>query len=148
MKLELRFLNGLILLLPLLAWNMALGPRLTLEAITSDAHSPKWLLMAETITRIIVFSLPLFLPLEFKSAWNKAGLAVYIIGTLVYFASWLPLMLAPSSAWSHSTIGLLAPRLTPLISFVGIALLCNAWPYALLAAVFIFLHTWHGIQNL
>lgn len=40
MKLELRFLNGLLLLLPLLAWNLALGPRLTLEAITSDAHSP------------------------------------------------------------------------------------------------------------
>jgi len=148
MKLELRLLNGILLLLPLLAWNLVLGPRLANEKITSDAHSPQWLLMAENITRIIVFALPLFLPLEFQGAWNKTGLAVYIIGTLIYFASWLPLMLAPNSDWSQSTAGLLAPRLTPFLSFLGISLVCNAWPYALISAVFIFLHTWHGIQNL
>jgi len=83
-----------------------------------------------------------------KNAWNKVGLAVYVFGTLVYFASWLPLLLAPASAWSQSATGLLAPRLTPIISFVGIALVCYAWPYGVLSVVFIFFHTWHGIQNL
>lgn len=148
MKLELRLLNGFWLLLPLLAWNLALGSRLTLEAVISDAHSPKWLLMAENITRILVFALPLLLPLKFKSAWNKTGLAVYVLGTLIYFASWLLLLLAPASVWSQSAAGLLAPRLTPFIPFLGIAMVCNAWPYGVISAVFIFFHTWHGIQNL
>ena len=148
MKLELRLLNGFLLLLPLLAWNLALGPRLALEAIISDAHSPKWLLMAENVSRILVFALPLLLPLDFKGDWNKAGLAVYGLGTLVYFASWLPLLLAPASAWSLSAAGLLAPRVTPFIPFVGIALVCNAWPYGVISAVFTLFHTWHGIQNL
>jgi hypothetical protein len=148
MKLELRLLNGFLLLLPLLAWNLVLGSRLTLEAIISDAHSPKWLLMAENVTRILVFALPLLLPIQMKDAWNKAGLAVYSLGILIYFGSWLPLLLAPDSAWSQSAAGLLAPRLTPFIAFVGIALVCNAWLYGVISAVFIFFHTWHGIQDL
>ena len=148
MKLELRLLNGFLLLLPLLAWNLALGSRLTQEAITSDAHSPQWLLVAESIARILVFVFPLLLPIQVKDAWSKAGLAVYCLGTLIYFGSWLPLLMAPDSAWSQSAAGLLAPRLTPFLSFLGIALVCNAWPYGVISAVFIFLHTWHGIQNL
>jgi hypothetical protein len=148
MKLEFRLLNGFLLIIPLLAWNLILGSRVTQEAITSDAHSPKWLLIAENLARILIFAIPLLLSLQMKNVWNKAGLMVYILGTLVYFTSWLPLLLAPASAWSHSAAGLLAPRLTPFLSFLGIALVCNAWPYGVISAVFILLHTWHGIQNL
>lgn len=57
-------------------------------------------------------------------------------------------MLAPSSAWSNSAIGLLAPRLTPLLPFLGIALIGHAWPYSVVSLAFIVFHTWHGIQNL
>jgi hypothetical protein len=148
MKLELRLLNGFLLILPLLAWNLALGSHLTQEAINSNAHSPGWLLVAENITRVLIFIFPLLLPIQLKDAWSKSGLVVYCIGTLIYFASWSPLLLAPESAWSQSTAGLLAPRVTPFLSFLGIALVCNAWPYAVISAVFIFIHTWHGIQNL
>ena len=148
MKLELRLLDCLWLILPLLAWNVILGPHIIQEAITSDAHSPKWLLTSENVVRILVFALPLFIPLQITEIWGKAGLTVYIIGTLVYFASWLPLLLAPTSAWSTSPAGLLAPRLTPYFSFLGIALIGQSWPYGLVSMVFIFLHTWHGIQNI
>ena len=148
MRLELRLLNCIWLILPLLAWNLVLGPRITQEAITSDAHSPKWLLIVESVVRILVFALPLLIPLQVKDIWSKAGLVVYIAGTLVYFASWMPLVLAPASAWSTSPAGLLAPRLTPILSFLGIALIGGSWPYGLVATVFIFFHTWHGIQNL
>jgi hypothetical protein len=61
---------------------------------------------------------------------------------------WLPLILAPDSTWSQSVIRLLAPRLTPFLSFLGIALMGHSSFYGVLSAVFIFLHTWHGIQNL
>ena len=148
MKLGLTPVNCFWLILPLLIWNLVLGPRITQPAILSDAHSPKWLLIAENITRILVFALPLIIPLQTKDVWGKADLAVYILGTLIYFTSWLPLLLAPNSAWGTSPAGLLAPRLTPFLSFLGIALIGQAWPYGLLAAVFIFMHTWHGVNNL
>jgi hypothetical protein len=101
MKLELHLLNGFLLLLPLLAWNLAPGSRLNLEAVISDAHSPKWLLKAENIIRILVSVLSLFLPLDFKSASNKAGLAIYGFGVQIYFAAW-QLTIAGASWMSSS----------------------------------------------
>ena len=79
---------------------------------------------------------------------EKIGLAVYLIGTLIYFASWLPLMYAPQAAWSQSIMGLFAPRLTPLVALLGVALIARSWPYGWVSTIFIFFHTWHGIQNL
>ena len=152
MKFELRWLNCFLLILPLLAWNIFLGPKISDPRITSDAHSPQWLLIAENVARIVVFALPLLMPLprgeEWQSVLPRVGLIVYLLGTLVYFASWLPLLLAPASAWSNSLPGLLAPRLTPFLSFLGIALLAGNWPYGAVSAIFILFHTWHGAQNL
>ena len=148
MKIELSLLNCFWLMLPLLAWNLVLGPHITQEKITSDAHSPAWLLLAENVTRILTFAFPLLLPLGWNGTFGKIGLAIYLVGTLVYFASWLPHLRMPVSNWSASAAGLLAPRLTPLIPLLGVALIARFWPYGMLAALFVFLHTWHGIQNL
>lgn len=147
MKLEFHWMNCLWLILPLLIWNLILGPRITDPRINSDEFSPKWQLMAENGLRIIVFAMPLLIPLMLKTPLQKAGLAVYIIGTLIYFISWVPLILAPHSAWSNSLIGLLAPRITPFFAFLGIALIGPSWIYGLTTLLFIILHTWHGIQN-
>ena len=148
MKFELRWLNCLWLMVPLLAWNIIIAPKITLERVISDSNSPGWLLLAENIARVIVFAVPLLLPLQIRDTMSKTGFAVYIIGTLIYFASWLPLIWMPDSAWSQSAAGLLAPRLTPFLSFLGIALIGHSAPYAVFSVIFIALHTWHGIQNL
>ena len=148
MKLEIRFLNSLWLIVPLLLWNIILGPHITNEKILSDANSPDWLLIAENITRMAVFILPIFIPMEWGSSQAKLGLAIFILGTLIYFSSWVSLLTAPQSSWSTSAAGLLAPRLTPLIPFLGIAVIGSSWTYASISLVFILLHTWHGIQNL
>ncbi len=148
MHFKIVWLNCLWLMLPLLAWNLVYGPRIRDPRITSDVHSPAWFLIAENITRIIVFALPLLFPLQFRESLSRAGLVIYIFGTLIYFVSWLPLLFVPASAWSSSALGLLAPRLTPFLCFLGIALIGHSWLYGILAAAFIFLHTWHGIQNL
>jgi len=152
MKVELTLGNCFWLILPLLAWNIILGPRITDLRVASDAHSLKWLLMSENVARVLVFALPLLMALPRGADWQsflpRAGLILYILGTLVYFAAWLPLLFAPTSAWSNHPAGLLAPRLTPYLSFLGIALLGGSWLYGVIAAVFIFFHTWHGIQNL
>ena len=148
MKFPPQWLNCLWLMLPLLIWNMVLGPHLTDPRITSDAHSPKWLLIAENMLRMLIFALPLLIPLRVESPVQKIGLVVYIAGTLIYFSSWLPLWLAPHAAWSDSGIGLLAPRITPLLPFLGVALIGASWPYGVITLLFISMHTWHGLQNL
>ncbi|MBC8505100.1 MAG: hypothetical protein ISR58_18235 [Anaerolineales bacterium] len=148
MKFELRLLNCLWLLIPLLIWNIILGPKLNDPRLTADINSPAWQLIAENASRILVFALPLIIPMQLKDSMSKAGLIVYGIGTLIYFSTWLPLMLAPQSAWSLSAVGALAPFVTPLAVFMGIALIGHSWLYAVISLVFIFLHTFHGIQNL
>jgi hypothetical protein len=148
MKLELHLWNCLWLILPLLVWNIILGPKIKDERITSDGHSPKWLLMSENILRVFVFMLPLFIPLQLTSHTDKIGFWVYGIGTLIYFASWLPFLFSPQSAWCDSLAGLLAPRLTPFISFLGVAVIGESWSYGVIAALFIALHIWHGLQNM
>ncbi len=148
MKFELRWLNCLWLMVPLLAWNIILAPKITLEKVISDSNSPTWLLVAENIFRILVFAFPLLLPLRVQDTVSKTGLSIYLVGTLVYFVTWIPLIWMPDSTWSQSAAGLLAPRLTPLLSFLGIALIGLSAPYAVFSILFISLHTWHGMQNL
>jgi hypothetical protein len=68
-----------------------LEPLITQAAITSDAHSPKWLLMAENVVRVLVYALPALMPLpgraEWQSALPRAGLIIFVLRTLVYFAT-------------------------------------------------------------
>lgn len=147
MKFNLQLINCLWLMLPLLVWNILLGPRIKDTRITSDSFSPKWQLIAENVVRIFVFMMPLLIPLQLKDTTSKAGFWVYTLGTLIYFASWLPFLFAQQSAWRNNPIGLLAPRITPLFSFAGVALIGHNWVYGSIAAFFILLHTWHGVQN-
>jgi hypothetical protein len=148
LKIKIKWLNCLWLLIPLLVWNIILAPKITMEQVISDSHSPVWLLMAENIIRVIVFAFPLLLPLQIKNGMSKTGLVIYLAGTLIYFASWIPIIWATDSVWSQSTIGLLVPRITPLLSFLGIALVGQSIPYAVMSVIFIALHTLHGIKNL
>lgn len=149
MKFSNLFSSCFWLLFPILIWNLLFTSKLTQEQITSDAHSPAWLLAAEGIFRIAALGiLPFFLRMKFDTHLGKLGLAIYIVGTLIYFASWIPLMVAPLSSWSQNALGLLAPSLTPWLALLGIALIAASWPYGLVATIFIFFHTWHGIQNL
>lgn len=148
MNLELRWINCLWLLIPLLLWNIVLAPKITLEKVVSDMHSPAWLLAAENFTRIIVFVFPIFLPVRLQDGLSKTGLTIYLAGTFVYFASWIPLIWSPHSVWSQSAAGLLASRITPLLPFLGIALIGHSVPYAGMSVLFVVLHTLHGIQNL
>jgi hypothetical protein len=87
MKFDIRLVNCLWLILPILIWNILLGPRIKDARITSDNFSPKWLLIAENSVRIFVFMLPLLMPLQLNDVTSKTGFWVYSVGTLIYFAS-------------------------------------------------------------
>jgi hypothetical protein len=145
LDLKFRWLNCFWLLVPVLVWNLVFATRLPQEVFHSDVYVPQWLLIAENILRIVVFALPLLLPLQGSQRSSRFGIALYLVGTTIYFASWLPLMLAPAAAWSTSTLGLLAPYVTPLLVFLGITLIANSWIYGLAALAFIAVHTLHAL---
>lgn len=144
-----------VLLLPILAWNIALIDRLPPAISTPerwDAIAPP-LALAENFLRVLVFALPFFMPLNLATRPQKWGLAVFVVGTMVYFASWVPLIVAPQSAWATSGMGFLAPAYTPALWLLGLALLgrqlvwrCGyrPWMYAALSAVFLAAHLTHA----
>src|SRR5512143_2803301 len=51
------------LILQLVVWNLVYGSKIIDPRLTSDSHSPAWLLIAENITRFFLFALPLVFPL-------------------------------------------------------------------------------------
>lgn len=81
------------------------------------------------------------------------GFRIYVFGTIVYFVSWLALIIDPTSSWSQSLAGFMAPAYTPLVWLIGIALIGNqsffstkgmTIIYATLSIAFVVFHCWHA----
>ncbi|MCW4039882.1 MAG: hypothetical protein NWE83_03905 [Candidatus Bathyarchaeota archaeon] len=144
--LKLQWLNCLWLMIPILAWNAAFSSKLAHPAFKFDEAVPKRILMLENVLRGSVTILPLFMPLRWDTPQSKIGIAVYLVGLVVYFASWAPLMIKPASAWSNSLLGFLAPAYTPLLWLVGIMLISGWWPYLVLSLAFVGVHISHWEQ--
>lgn len=149
------FLNCILLLIPILAWNMVFASRLP-RLYSPDVFEkdiPALLSMGENFFRILVFILPILMPLRIETQSQKLGLYLYLVGTAIYFLSWLMQMYFPQSTWSLSAFGALAPAYTPLIWLVGISLIGSAlyfqspyrsWMYVLLSLIFISFHLSHA----
>ena len=144
--LKLQWLNCLWLLIPVLVWNAAFSSKLAHPAFKHDEAVPKWVLSLENVLRGAVMILPLLMPLRWDTLHSKVGIAVYLVGMVVYFASWIPLMVAPESAWSNSVLGFLAPAYTPLVWLVGMGLIGGWWLYLALSVVFVAVHIGHWGQ--
>lgn len=147
-------LSCFLLMLPLLAWNLLLTPYLpaAYQPETFTRNIPAIILYAENISRILLFIITAVIPIRINTAVQKAGIFVYISGMLLYFLSWLPLILAPQSAWSQSLPGFSAPAWTPLFWLTGICLTGNSfafrlpyrrWYFALPALLFLVFHNVH-----
>ena len=148
-------LNCFLLLVPILAWNAILASKLPVAYQTAmfDKDIPSAVVIGENGFRSLVMFLPLLMPLSFASHSQRVGLYVFIFGLLVYFLSWMVLIVIPNSVWSKSLIGFLAPAYTPLIWLVGIGLIGTQlyfkspyqnWMYILLSVIFLSFHITHA----
>lgn len=149
--------NCFLLLVPVFIWNIWLARALpqpySPEVFEDDIPGP--LLLAENCLRLALFAFPLIMQLGLSSQQQRTGLAVYLVGILLYGSSWLVQIWAPKSPWSRSAAGFLAPAYTPAIWLVGIGMLGEdsfiEWPYRpqvyfVLAAAFVFVHTAHAFM--
>jgi len=92
------------------------------------------------------------MPLRVFDEKQKIGFTIYLVGIFLYFLSWRPLVLYPSSEWSSSLIGYLATAVTPFIFLLGINLIGNKLfldipfsrkIYTFFISGFLIFHTWH-----
>jgi hypothetical protein len=139
-----------------MAWNIVFASKLP-QAYSQEVFwkdIPPFIATGENIFRLLVFILPLLMPLRIETQTQKLGLWLYITGTAIYFLSWLAQIAFPQSAWSLSAIGFLAPAYTPIIWLVGIALIGStlyfsspyrSWMYIALSIVFIAFHLSHAL---
>ena len=125
-------------LVPILIWNMIFTPYLPMDRFGGEA--PQWLLLTENVCRALVMIFPLFMPVKPASIHFRKGVLLYLCGILIYFASWLYLILFPASPISEQVWILFAPAYTPLIWLAGIALSGRSKFYACISIVFIALH--------
>jgi hypothetical protein len=149
------FLSCGLLLVPVFIWNAALARFLpgAWSAHEFWRDIPASLAFAENSLRLIVSGLPFLMPLELNSLNKRRGLIVYGVGSGLYYASWLAILLAPDSAWAASSAGFLAPAYTPLVWLVGLALLGQRlywgrfyrwWMYLIPAGMFTAAHVGHA----
>lgn len=143
-----------LLLVPVILWNAAFAGRLPPMFAPSEfwRDIPAPLALAENVLRAFIFILPFAMPLSIGSVGQRLGLRVFGLGLLIYFGSWLPLILAPACTWSTSALGMLAPAYTPALWLVGIAMLGRRlywgrhyrwWFYLVGATAFLVVHVAH-----
>ena len=145
----------LLFVLPLvmMVFGKQLPPALLAENFNKGI--PPFIEYGEAIFRYAVMALAVFMPMRISTQRQKVGLAIYIMGVILYALSWVPLILFPQSAWSTSWIGFSAMAYTPLIWLIGIGLVGDSfyfpipykpWYYILLSMAFVIFHMAHTIM--
>jgi hypothetical protein len=139
---------------PILVWNVVCTPFLP-PALASNEFSrdiPPFVTYGENVLRIVVLVLPFLMPLGVARVGQRRGLLLFVVGTLLYFLAWVPLMIAPQSQWSTSWLGFVAPAYTPIVWLTGLGLIgCRLyvsspyrrWMYVALACGFVAFHVTH-----
>lgn len=148
-------LNCFVLIIPVFLWNILFATSLprgySMEFFWKDI--PPIIGISENVLRIIVFFLPLLMPLTIETGAQRTGMGIYLAGLVVYFLSWVLQIYCPDSVWSRSVFGFLAPAYTTMIWLVGIGLIGSRLfikvpykpaVYIVISAVFVAIHTTHA----
>lgn len=136
--------NESLIRLPLLLWNLIFMCQLAETGFGSDEGVSRWLLYGESGSRFLAFSFPIFLPLWVDGSLAQLGSTLWLGGSIFFFASWLPILSYPGLSWSGIRVGVLAPYVTPLLVFLGVAILGSSQIYLVVSLAFTVLHGLHG----
>ena len=150
------FLSCFLLTLPVLVWNIVFANKLPLafQPAMFWMNIPSGFALLENVSRIFIFVITLLMPLHVTSSLQKKGLALYLIGLILYFASWAAIIIFPDSDWSKSLPGFMAPAFTPAFWLLGIVMLGDSfffklpysrWIPASVASIFLMLHNAHTL---
>ncbi len=142
------------LIVPVLLFNVLLMGRLP-EIYQPKFFTygiPSWISAGENTFRVLIFVLPLLMPLDIERSGQRIGLAAYLAGVTLYSLSWAMQIWFPQSRWSASRWGFMAPSYTPLLWLTGIAFIGDSlflpipyirWIYVWLSIIFLCFHNLH-----
>jgi hypothetical protein len=148
--------NCFWLLVPILVFNLLYASQLpaAYQAGVFWKQIPKAIAIPENLFRALVMILPVFMRLSVSSSRQRFGLGLYLLGFLLYLASWAALIAAPKSPWSTSVIGFLAPAFAPGLWLAAIGLIgsepllpklpLKPWMYWTLSVLFLCFHNLHA----
>ncbi|MFN7922175.1 MAG: hypothetical protein U0Q16_18880 [Bryobacteraceae bacterium] len=146
--------NCFWLTVPILVMNVALASRLPQAYQPSFfwRDIPRSVAIGEKVSRTVLFLTLLLIPLSIATSRQRAGLALYAVGVLIYFGAWAMQIWFPQAEWSRSRLGFMAPAWTPAGWLAGIALLgdnlyvgmtYHPWMFLALSLVFLMFHNAH-----
>ena len=138
--------NHFLFLLPPIIWNLVFTPLLPMDHFLGEA--PFWVVLVENLFRIITFTLPLFLPVVWDHKRFRTGLKLYTVGLLLYFGSWMHLMISPDSSLAGLAVYQLAPAFTPMIWLAGMSMMSRSRFYGLASFFFISFHVMEYVFRL
>jgi hypothetical protein len=148
------YVNCFMLTIPVLLWNIVLSGKLpeSFQPVIFWNNIPEIITYGENIFRTLVFLYTFMMPMSFPTNTERKGLTIYVAGVVLYFSSWIVLIYFPTSIWSTSIPGFMAPAYTPLLWLTGIGLIGNSlyfslpykrWHFFILAIVFLAFHNIH-----
>lgn len=141
---ELSIFNCFYLVLPVLIWNFIFASKLNQDIFRLEIAYSKFLNLLEDILRYTSFILPVLLPIKITHSYQETGIVLYLIGIMIYFISWLPLLLMPENNFSTHKLILFAPYVTPILFFCGISLLGDSILFFTISTLFVLLHFING----
>lgn len=121
--------NGYILIIPIIIWNISFLSYLppSYAPINFNSDIPLWIFVGENIFRTVLFVFPLFFRININVSFENRGLITYLIGIVIYFSSWLAIIIFPTSFWSTSVLGFSAPAYTPIIWILGLGMMADSY---------------------
>lgn len=144
-------LNGGWLVLIPLVFNVAFYRQLprAFAAETFWKDIPAVISYPENILRIVIFATPFALSIDVA---RVRGLALYVLGLIVYMTCWSLAMFDSGGAFVHSRLGFMSLAYTSGLWLAGIAFstvsywgpeLRVRYSYLVSAVTFVVFHTWH-----
>jgi hypothetical protein len=145
MQLKIVFLNCFLFQIHILLYNAFFFNKIS-RNLPSDEGLAPWLLRAENFFRCLVFFLPIFIPINTSASTYIPGLILCIGGSVIYFLSWIPLLMVQKfkNLLSKSISIFLGPFFSPILFLSGIALIGESLGYFFCSLLFILIHTRHG----
>ena len=144
-----------LLLLPVFLWNILLYQHLP-EAFQTRVWNnvPAYVSGVEFAGRVVLFTIPFFFLIGRTQKNHKRILYLFIAGLLLYFLSWLLLVLSPDTSWSNSILGQTAPAWSAGLWIIPLGFLFHAESpvrkfiqvlWFVSASIFLFFHTYHAL---
>ncbi len=134
--------NSYWYLIPILLFNLIFAPKLTEVGYLTKQVDIGYMGTAELVLRIAIFALPLIICVDYENPKLYKYLSVFVIGTLVYFISWLLIIYCPGLAFTRTWWIQLAPAYLPVIWLIALALMGkrSTW-FIPVSIIFVTVHT-------